>query len=127
MTDKTTHDILTLFALVIFADKRVFAREIEAFVDICVNTLSRNKHLKEMDEAEVLLWYEENRAEMKRYLDAPDFEEKFTALLDRLHPIPGKSEVLAAMNYIAASDGEVHVSETALIVLARRHWSAAPA
>lgn len=125
MTDETTHDILTLFALVIFADKRVFAREVEAFVDICVNTLSRNKHLHDMDEAEVLLWYENNRAKMKQYIDAPDFEDRFTALLDRLHPTPGKSEVLAAMNYIAAADGEVHVSETALIVLARRHWSTA--
>ncbi len=115
-------DLLTLLATMIFADKRVFAKEIEAFVDMAQRLHVGSERSKPVTRSTLLLWFEANKATLCNIHEHPDFENWLNEHLDRLKDYPGKSALLKMMNDIAASDGEVHVSETALCVLAARRW-----
>lgn len=125
MNDARSHDVLTLLALAIFADKKVYAREIEAFVDIAVNTFAKDSSVRNLNEADVLLWYENNRADLKVYLAQADFRARISALFARLKGHTLQPHLIDALRYISKADGEVHVSELALIALAGKAWESA--
>ena len=115
-------DILSLFAATVFADKRVFATEIDVFI----KTTSKLKivtHLApKISEAKLLAWYEMNKDEIRKKLEMPYFKDWFYDLLERLKDIPDKSEILETMHAISLADGEIHVSERALMTLSERYW-----
>lgn len=115
-------DILSLIAAAVFADKRVFATEIDVFI----KTTSKLKivtHLApKISEAKLLAWYEMNKDEIRKRLETPYFKDWFYDLLERLKDIPDKSEILKTMHAISLADGDIHVSERALMALSERYW-----
>lgn len=121
MQTKTTH-ILSLIAATIFADKRVYATEIDAFLTSTVNLKVLQRLEPKLSEARLLNWYEMNKGDIREKLTTPYFKDWFYEMLDLLSDVPDKTSILNSMRNVSNADGEVHVSERALITLAERHW-----
>ncbi len=119
----SSNDIFTLLALTVFADKRVFSEEVETFVRVAKNLQPELGIEPKLSEPRLLLWFENNRDTINAFLHAPNFESQLKALLGRLAVLPDKRPILKAMVVIAKADKDLHVSEKALIALARRAWS----
>jgi tellurite resistance protein len=115
-------DILSLIAATVFADKRVFASEIDVFIQ----ATSKLKIVRRLDpkisEAKLLVWYETNKDEIRLKLGTPYFKDWFYEILERLKDVPDKELILEVMRKISHADGNIHVSERALIALSERYW-----
>lgn len=117
------NDILSLIAASIFADKRVYASEIDAFVKASADLAALNDLTPKLSEARLLSWYEQNKDDIRSKIATPYFKDWFYDLLGRLSHVDDKRSILNAMQTISLADGTIHVSERALITLAKRHWN----
>jgi len=122
MFSEEFNDVLCLLAITIFADKRVFAQEIEAFLKGSQSLESIYKMDEKVSEARLLMWFESNNSDIRQKILTPDFEPWFNRLLNRLNRIEDKQPILDIMNDIAWADKDYHVSEKALNVLTTGHW-----
>lgn len=125
MMSETLNDILNLLAVTVFADKRVFAKEIETFLKVTKKLKHLPNALEGLSEARLLAWFDENSDLIRNRLESPDFESWLYGCLNRLTDFDHKPVILDLMLEIAKSDGEFHVSEQALIVLTANHWDIA--
>ena len=115
-------NLLSLIAATIFADKRIYASEIETFIDTTASLKLTQRLDPNISESKLMTWYENNKAEIQDKLSTPYFKDWFYGLLDKLTHVRGKETVLDVMRKIASADGEVHVSERALVTLTERYW-----
>ncbi len=115
-------NILTLISAAIFADKRIYASEVDSFIQSAGSLEVLTRLAPRLSEAKLISWYEMNKDEVRENLSTPYFKDWFYELLDALSEIPEKQSIVEAMRDVAEADGEIHVSERALIVLAERHW-----
>ena len=77
-----------------------------------------------MSPAKLLSWFDTHRTELKAELEQRNtFDNWIDKILDDLSDHPEKPAILNRMIKISKSDGEVHVSEKALIVITARHWN----
>jgi len=118
-------DILSLIAATVFADKRVFASEIDVFIKATSKLKIVNHLAPKISEAKLLAWYEMNKDEIRQKLETPYFNDWLYDVLERLKDLPDKSEILETMRKISIADGDIHVSERALMALSERYWHAA--
>lgn len=116
------NDILSLIAASIFADKRIYESEIEAFVKASSELQTVNAVSLSLSEVELLKWYEVNKDEISQKVSAPYFKDWFYELLTRLSGVQDKQPILDAMQKISIADGSVHVRERALMTLAKSFW-----
>lgn len=116
------HNILNLISATIFADKRVHESEVKAFLNSTRNLKPLRQRVPNLSEAKLLSWYELNKDEVRNRLSTPYFKDWFYELLEALSSISDKASIVEAMRRVSEADGEIHVSERALIVLAERHW-----
>lgn len=115
-------DLLSVLALMIFADKRVLDDEVRAFVRLADRLQVARAIEPRLSEAKLSVWYETHKDELKAVLERPNFEDWFYEKLDSLKSIPDKLPIMGVLCDIASSDGEVHVSERALVTLAAQRW-----
>ena len=115
-------NILILISATIFADKRVYASEVDTFIQSAKSLGVLKRLAPSLSEAKLLNWYEMNKDYVRDNLSTPYFKDWFYKLLDALSEVPEKEFIVEAMKKISQADGEIHVSERALIVLAERHW-----
>jgi len=101
MLSEEINDLLSLLAIMIFADKRVLENEVSAFVRLADKLQVARDIEPRLSEAKLAVWYEDSK-------DLPD-----------------KLSILSVLCDIASSDGEVHVSERALIKLTAQRWDIA--
>ena len=125
MLSREIDDLLSLLALMIFADKRVLENEISAFVRLADKLQVAREIEPKLSEAKLSVWFETNKEQLQAVLTRDDFETWLYERLDRLKPLPDKISILAVLCDIASSDGEVHVSEKALIKLTADRWGIA--
>ena len=115
--ENDVEDVLTVLALMVHADKRVFAEEIDAFMSaaqlICASAFNGMKP----SEAVLLFWFELRRDDIKRKLRDPSFDTWFNALLARVSKLPRLDLIIDGLQSIAEADNEIHISEHALLVL----------
>ena len=124
MFSRTINNILTILALTVFADKRVFADEIKSFINSARTLEALNNLDVDLSPAKLLVWFETNREDLKARMDAgASFERWLTPILDDLIDHPDRHAILNRMINISKSDGEVHVSEKALMVIAAKRWN----
>lgn len=116
-------DILTLLALSIFADKRVFAAEIDAFMGEAKKLQNILNFDPKLTEAGLLSWFECHREDLRRQIESPEFSTWIVPLLKRLEPLRYKTRILDIMYEISISDGELHQSESGLIYFTAKHWN----
>lgn len=116
------HNILSLFTATIIADKHIYASEINAFLK-SKGTLKIARQIDpKISEAKLLAWYEMNKDDIRQKLMTPYFKDWLYATLENLTHVSDKDRILDVMREIAIADGEVHVSERALISLTQRYW-----
>ncbi len=116
LPQSTKNNVLDLLGLAVVADERVFAEEVFAFVKIGL-ALGAG-----LSEARLHEWFSNNRSSLRARLNDRDFAQWLPTCLDK---VANQYEPITILNHlrdIAASDQDIHVSETALIVLAARHW-----
>ena len=116
-------DILSLIAATVFADKRIFASEIDEFIK-STNKLNIIRHFEpKMSEARLLAWFEMNKDDIRGKLATPYFKDWFYDVLERLKDVPEKESIIEVMHKVSKADGDIHVSERALIVLSENYWN----
>ena len=125
MFSEEINDLLSILALMIFADKRVLDDEVKAFVRLADKLQVGRDIEPRLSEAKLTVWYETNKDELKEVLGRPNFGDWLYSRLDRLSDLPDKLSILSVLCDIASSDGEVHVSERALIKLTAQRWDIA--
>lgn len=114
--------LLSLIAATIFVDKRIYASEIETFVKATAKLRPLQEAKPKLSEAKLLAWYEANKDDIRQKTTTPYFKDWFYDLLKNLSDVQDKHSILDAMQDISLADGAVHVSERALITLAKRFW-----
>ncbi|MDA8708526.1 TerB family tellurite resistance protein [Hellea sp.] len=124
MISKEHDALMSLLAAVIIADKRVFAQEIEAYVEATLKLQNTLKLGPKLSEAKILLWYETNKANVKGKVAGPDFTAWLYECLDSLALVKGRQAILNGMNEIALADGVMHDDERALMTIAATRWAA---
>lgn len=123
MCTEELNDLLSLLAVTIIADKRVLSEEIDRFISASNGLYIARVIEPRLTEAKLLAWYEAHKDDLKQRLNGPDFEKWLYGCLNRLNHIRDKQAILDVMADIAVSDGELHVSERALMALTARHWN----
>jgi len=124
MISSDMNDIFLLLAVGIYADKKLYASEVEIFVKsvsrIKLSTVDNAK----VSEAKALAWFEMNRADVKSKFDLPrsDFDEWFIPILKRIRKHAELDALKHMLQMIFLADNEVHVSEIALMTLVEREW-----
>jgi len=116
------HNLLSLFAAMIAADKHVYAVEIDVFTVSVVQFFKTTDILPVPSQAQLLMWFELNRDDIRAKLTEDNFQTWFEALIGEVAQIYSIKSVLGVMQEIAEADGEVHISEKALLVLVNRYW-----
>ena len=116
------NDILSLIAATIFADKRIYASEVETFLSASSKLKVLQDSKPALSEARLLAWYELNKDDIRQKITTPYFKDWFYHLLEQLSDVDDKQSILDVMHDISRADGSVHVSERALITLAKRFW-----
>jgi len=123
MFSETIDNILKLLAITVFADKRVYADEIETFINSASNLDAFDKSDVHISPAKLLVWFETHRDELKNHVEPNGtFENWIYKILDNLSAHPDRHAILNRMIKISKADGEVHISEKALIALTAKHW-----
>ena len=117
-------DILTILAVGVFADKRVFSSEIQVFTESAMHAALPNREMSAPSGAKALLWFEKNKDEIRAKFDGPrsDFDAWLIPILERLAGNVDQEGLLRFLEKISLADEELHVSEEALIVLVKRVW-----
>lgn len=123
MNKDVNEDLLTLLAIAVHADKKIYASEIEAFVSVALRVLDvESVDTKEFEQA-LHAWFDHNRDTVKAKLNAADFENWFVDLVDSLIEVSNKKEILDSLEEISRADEDEHVSEKALVVLTAQRWN----
>lgn len=115
--------VLELLALTMFADKQVLAAEIQAFTDIVIRFQRENVLSTDLSEGDIIKWYETHKDALSSVVQHDVFESWIEERLEKLRDFPDKHLLLRAIDEIAQSDGEKHVSEKALEVIAAKKWA----
>lgn len=120
-----SQSVLELLAMTMFADKQVLAVEIQAFVKIVLRFQRDHVISTELTEADIIHWYEARKKDLASVVQEHQFESWINQKIEALQDFPDKHLLLRAMDEIAVSDGDKHVSEEALEVLTTQKWAEA--
>ncbi len=115
--------IFELLAMTIFADKQIYASEIQAFTWFILELQANGVLVTEFSEAKIVLWYELNKERLQALNNHEDFETWLVGTLSLLSSVPEKEKIIEAIETISKSDNDEHISEKALKTLASRIWS----
>ena len=122
--DADQQDIMWLLAIGIFADKRIFASEVEVFVKSVARIRMSKEQQSLPSEAKALMWFEMHKDIVKSKFSLPrsEFDAWFIPILKRVAKTADKSALAHILDMIFRADGDLHVSEVALMALIKREW-----
>ncbi len=124
MIDTELEDILTVLAIGVYADKRIFASEIQAFTrSVSGVELSKRENSK-VSGAKALMWFETHKDDIRAKFDGPrpEFDAWIVPILERVSEHGNIDELIRLLDTISVADDEFHISEKAFIVLAKKAW-----
>jgi len=118
------HDIMTVLAVGIFADKKIHSSEIKVFIKSVSSIKLSNHDLPTISEAKALTWFEMNKDLVRAKFEGPrsEFDKWLIPILKRVGENADKDAFRRLLNEIFMADNEVHNSEAALMVLIERVW-----
>lgn len=124
MLGKEPDDILTVLAVGVFADKRIFSSEIQVFISSVSNLELSDLDLPKISGAKALTWFEMNKQTIQDKFEGPrsEFDAWFVPILERVGEYVDKEKFLKQLDDIFIADDEIHISETAMRVLVERVW-----
>ena len=119
MFNKQVNGVLTLIALSIFADKRVLSSEITAFIKSAEQINKNVRSEIPITEAKLLMWFETNRLHLRERVNLrpAGFKHWFDTVLEDVAEYKDKLFLMEMIDLISNADGELHISEKALMVL----------
>ena len=120
--------LLTIFALSIFADKRVLSSEISALIKSAEDIDSRVNSSLPVTEAKLLMWFETNRMRLedKLRLGPIGFKRWFESVMSDLSDFSDQALLTDLLHRTSLADGELHVSEKALRILVESKFQQRP-
>ena len=124
MIETEMQDILTVLAIGVYADKRIFASEIQAFTrSVSGVELSRRENSK-VSGAQALMWFELQKDDIRAKFDGPrpEFDAWIIPILQRVAEHGNIDELIGLLDTISVADDEFHISEKAFIVLVKKVW-----
>ena len=68
-------NILTLISAAIFADKRIYASEVDSFIQSAGSLEVLTRLAPRLSEAKLISWYEMNKDEVRENLSTPYFKD----------------------------------------------------
>lgn len=119
------HKLLCVFTMMVVADKRIYAVEIDAFTKSGIQFFEKTTSGPVPSQARLLMWFEMNREYVKSKVTQNNFEAWFEGLIDDVSQNYSIKAVIDVMQAIAEADEEVHISEKALLVLVKKYWQRA--
>ena len=124
MLDTELEDILTVLAVGVYADKRIFASEIQAFTRSVSGVALSRRENSTVTGAQALLWFEMNKDEIRDKIDGPrpEFDAWIIPILERVSEHGNIDELIGLLDIISVADDEFHISEKAFIVLVKKIW-----
>ena len=124
MLDTELEDILTVLAVGVYADKRIFASEIQAFTRSVSGVALSRRENSTVTGAQALLWFEMNKDEIRDKFDGPrpEFDAWIIPILERVSEHGNIDELIGLLDIISVADDEFHISEKAFIVLVKKIW-----
>lgn len=124
MLDTELEDILTVLAVGVYADKRIFASEIQAFTRSVSGVALSRRENSTVTGAQALLWFEMNKDEIRDKFDGPrpEFDAWIIPILERVSEHGNIDELIGILDIISVADDEFHISEKAFIVLVQKIW-----
>ena len=124
MIEPEIQDILTVLAVGVYADKRIFASEIQAFTRSVSGVALSKRENSKVTGAQALLWFEMNKDDIRAIFDGPrpDFDAWIIPILQRVAEHGNIPELISLLDNIAMADDEFHISEKAFIVLVKKMW-----
>lgn len=117
-------DILTVLAVGIFADKKVFASEIQVFTRSVSRVELSNLEIPMVSGAQALMWFEMNKDHIREKFDGPraEFDDWLVPIFERVAEHADIKALLSLLNEISLADEELHISEKALMTLVGKLW-----
>jgi len=127
MFNRETEALLSLVAFSVFADKRVFADEIDSFVKSAHDLQAAGRSSIRLTETKLLYWFEMNRGQLqdKMKLGPAGLKRWMETMIDDLSAFPDKALILNLIQRISKADGEYHISERAFSELVKRRFAIA--
>ena len=124
MLDTELEDILTVLAVGVYADKRIFASEIQAFTRSVSGVALSRRENSTVTGAQALLWFEMNKDEIRDKFEGPrpEFDAWIIPILERVSEHGNIDELIGLLDIISVADDEFHISEKAFIVLVKKIW-----
>jgi len=124
MLDTELEDILTVLAVGVYADKRIFASEIQAFTRSVSSVALSRRENSTVTGAQALLWFEMNKDEIRDKFEGPrpEFDAWIIPILERVSEHGNIDELIGILDIISVADDEFHISEKAFIVLVQKIW-----
>ena len=118
MLDTELEDILTVLAVGVYADKRIFASEIQAFTRSVSSVALSRRENSTVTGAQALLWFEMNKDEIRDKFEGPrpEFDAWIIPILERVSEHGNIDELIGILDIISVADDEFHISEKAFIV-----------
>ena len=125
MTSESWHDVLTLMAMVILADKRVYKEEVDTFVESITELNNKISPDMFMTQSMAFEWFKSNRERVKNLLIGKDAKTNVRETVLRVGNLPHKPYIVECMRNIANADNEYHSSEHSVIKQAAYNWKIA--
>jgi len=127
MIEPEFEDILTVLAVGILADKKIISTEIQVFIRSVSSVQLSTLDLDRVSGAMALSWFEMNKDFIREKFDGPrsDFDAWLVPILERIREHVEKEEFMKLLNEIFLADDELHISESAMMVLVNMVWDKA--
>jgi len=119
---KWTH-ILTLFSVVILADRRVYKEEVDTFVEQTLALKDEISPKMIFSKKMAMDWFFQHRDEISNWAQGIDPHEHTKKHIMALGDSAHCQKILSALYAVAVVDGEYHKAESRLINLACEHWN----
>jgi len=122
MTSDEWHDVLTLLTIVILADRRVYKEEVDTFVAAVTSLNAKISPEIFMTDGMAFDWFKSNRDRVRDLLVGKNVERDIKETIIRTKKVPGKTDIIAAMQSIAEADSDFHKAEHNIIKRTAYGW-----
>jgi len=120
-TSQWTH-ILTLLAVTVMVDQRVYKEEVDCFVEQALALKDDVSPDMLFSRKMVFDWFVVHRDEIKTWLGEPEPHTRILRHILALGENPHRAKFLDAMYAVAMADNDYHKSEVGTLALAAKHW-----
>lgn len=117
-----TH-ILTLLAITVIIDKKIYKEEVDTFVAESVALKEELSPDMIFSKKMVFDWFVVHRDEIAKWLEDPESHTQILKHILALGENPNRGKILSSMYAIAISDQKYHRAESDTISMAAKHWN----